>query len=166
MKYILDANTFIEAKNKYYGMAICPAYWEWLLAAHDNGHVISITFVKDEMLRQQDELTDWSKSNSSFFKDVSDGDVQQAFAKVSHYVSSLSHMKEGAIEDFLSGADPWLIAFAMAKNFTVVTQESLVSPDVKRKIYIPNVCEALGVAYMNTFELLHELEAEFILSAA
>lgn len=30
MKYLLDANTYIQAKNFYYGMDICPAYWDWL----------------------------------------------------------------------------------------------------------------------------------------
>lgn len=28
--YLLDANTYIEAKNRYYQMSFCPAYWDWL----------------------------------------------------------------------------------------------------------------------------------------
>ncbi|MFS2059288.1 DUF4411 family protein [Kosakonia cowanii] len=28
MRYLLDANTYIQAKNQYYGMDICPAYWK------------------------------------------------------------------------------------------------------------------------------------------
>ncbi|HDG1674842.1 TPA: DUF4411 family protein [Kluyvera cryocrescens] len=27
MRYLLDANTYIQAKNQYYGMDICPAYY-------------------------------------------------------------------------------------------------------------------------------------------
>ena len=30
MIYLLDANTYIEAKNRYYDMEFCPAYWDWL----------------------------------------------------------------------------------------------------------------------------------------
>ncbi|WP_448218276.1 DUF4411 family protein [Endozoicomonas sp. 2B-B] len=30
MQYLLDANTFIQAKNQYYAMDICPGYWDWL----------------------------------------------------------------------------------------------------------------------------------------
>mgnify|MGYP006298525777 CR=1 FL=1 len=33
MAYLLDANVFIEAKNRYYGMDFCPAFWDWLLDA-------------------------------------------------------------------------------------------------------------------------------------
>lgn len=29
-EYLLDANTFIEAKNRYYSMNICPGFWQWI----------------------------------------------------------------------------------------------------------------------------------------
>ena len=28
MKYLLDSNVFIEAKNRYYAFDICPGFWE------------------------------------------------------------------------------------------------------------------------------------------
>lgn len=31
MQYLLDANVFIEAKNRYYGFDFCPAFWNWLI---------------------------------------------------------------------------------------------------------------------------------------
>lgn len=34
MTYLLDANTLIEAKNRYYQMSICPGYWDWLHKAN------------------------------------------------------------------------------------------------------------------------------------
>ena len=33
----------------------------------------------------------------------------------------------------------------------------------KKKFLIPNVCEAFGVAWMNTFDMLYKLEARFVL---
>ena len=30
MLYLLDSNIFIEAKNRYYGMDFCPAFWDSL----------------------------------------------------------------------------------------------------------------------------------------
>lgn len=30
MKYLLDANIFIQAKNLQYGFDFCPAFWDWL----------------------------------------------------------------------------------------------------------------------------------------
>lgn len=41
-KYILDSNVFIEARNRYYGMDFCPAFWEWLLSANRRETVYSI----------------------------------------------------------------------------------------------------------------------------
>ncbi len=32
--YLLDANVFIDAKNRYYGFDIVPAFWDWLQQAH------------------------------------------------------------------------------------------------------------------------------------
>ena len=30
MNYLLDSNTLIEAKNRYYQMRVCPGYWAWI----------------------------------------------------------------------------------------------------------------------------------------
>ena len=65
----------------------------------------------------------------------------------------------------MTGSAPWLIATAMATGATIVTQE-VYKPDIKRKIHIPNVCKLLEEPYMDTFEMLHDLEAKFILPAA
>ena len=42
MKYLLDANTFIEAKNHYYRLSVCPGYWQWLQIANAAGTVFSV----------------------------------------------------------------------------------------------------------------------------
>jgi hypothetical protein len=43
-----------------------------------------------------------------------------------------------------------------------VTHEVL-NHHAKRKFIIPNICEQLNVPFLNTFELLHRLEARFVL---
>ncbi|WP_375276481.1 DUF4411 family protein [Alteromonas australica] len=165
MKYLLDSNTFIEAYGRYYGMSICPAYWSWLVRAHEAGQILSINLVKQELEKGGDDLASWVVDNQNIFIGEERLAIQQAFQGVAHHISTLTQMNPGTHEEFLSGADPWLIATAIATNSTVVTQEVLKPSNIKRKIHIPNVCESLGVPYMNTFEMLHKLEAEFILSA-
>jgi hypothetical protein len=49
MAYLLDANVFIEAKNRYYGLDFCPAFWEWLIVSNTSGLVFSIEKVADEI---------------------------------------------------------------------------------------------------------------------
>ncbi|MCE9684468.1 DUF4411 family protein [Halomonas alkalisoli] len=164
MNYLLDANTFIEAKNRYYSMLVCPGYWEWMLKNNVAGQVASIDMVKQELERGNDELKEWSKKNSQMFIGVSDEKTQDTFSEIATYAASLD-MKPGALDEFLGCADPWLVAKARATGAVVVTHESYI-PGIKKKILIPNVCRYFGVSYMNTFELLHKLEAEFVLGAA
>lgn len=164
MRHILDSNTFIEAKNRYYGMAFCPAYWMWIRKQHHALEVGSISFVADELKRGNDELADWVKVNADIFMDISDAATQQAFSLVAEAVSKQApSMKNGAFEEFMSGADPWLIAKAMTSNAVIVTHESF-NPANKKKFLIPNICELFQVDCLDTFELLEKLDAKFILS--
>ncbi len=163
MRYLLDSNTLIEAKNRYYHMAICPGYWQWILHKNQTREIGSITMIADELLRGDDELRDWAADHAGIFVPITDAPTQEAFATVAAQVAAQSpRMKVGALEDFLSGADPWLIAKAMVTGAAVVTHEAF-NPDVKRKFLIPNVCRHFGVQVLNTFELLHTLKAEFVL---
>lgn len=163
MKHLLDANTLIEAKNRYYGMAFCPAFWQWLLLQNQAMELASITSVMDEIAKGKDELAEWTAKNPTFFHVISDEQTQAAYIDVAGHVAQLAPtMKAGALEEFLSGADPWLIAKAMCTGATVVTHEVL-NLEVKRKFIIPNVCKHFQVPYMNTFDLLHALDAQFVL---
>jgi len=165
MNHLLDANTLIEAKNRYYGMAICPGFWEWLLLKNEVLDLASIAPVMDELTKGNDQLAVWVKDNSGFFHTITDQETQLAFAQVAGLVASQApKMRVGAMDEFLAGADPWLIAKAMTTGATVVTHEVL-NREVKRKFIIPNICQELNVPFLNTFELLHKLEARFVLPA-
>ena len=163
MKHLLDSNTLIEAKNRYYGMTICPGYWAWLLQQNQALEIASIVPVREELARGNDDLTQWVKGNACLFEDSSDEQTQTAFGRIVTTIAEQAPaMKAGALEEFLEGADPWLIAKAMTTGAVVVTHE-VYNPDIKRKYTIPNVCSLFGVPYMNTFELLGKLDARFVL---
>lgn len=165
MNHLLDANTLIEAKNRYYGMAICPGYWQWLLLKNKALDLASIAPVKDELTKGYDELAEWAKENKEFFHSTTDKATQMAFAQIAGLVANQApKIKVGAMDDFLAGAAPWLIAKAMTTGATVVTHEVL-NREAKRKFIIPNLCEQLNIPFLNTFELLHRLEARFVLPA-
>ena len=165
MTYLLDANTLIEAKNRYYRMTVCPAYWSWVQRSHDTGVVSSIEPVRVELRRGNDELAEWAKNQAELFVPVYDEATQQAFAKVAaHVASQAASMKAGALEEFLDGADPWLIAKAMTTPDAVIVTHEQFNPQMRRKYSIPNVCLHFGVACVDTFELLSRTEAKFILA--
>ena len=47
MKYLLDTNVFIAAKNLHYGLDFCPAFWDWLVVGNLQKAVYSIEKVGD-----------------------------------------------------------------------------------------------------------------------
>jgi len=166
MRYLLDSNTFIQAKNFYYNPAFCPAYWEWIQQKNAAAVVSSISFVAEELDKGNDFLATWAKDWDQFFIDVDDQETQQAYQKVVEYVvAHQGGMKANAMPDFLSGADPWLIAKAMVIGSTIVTHEKK-DPLNKKKFLIPNVAAAFGVKCISTFELLSAESAIFSLPAA
>ncbi len=59
--FLLDANVFITAKNTYYGTDFAPGFWEWLAAEYRVVGIRSVTAVRDELLAQEDELSDWAR---------------------------------------------------------------------------------------------------------
>jgi hypothetical protein len=67
MAYLLDANVFIEAKRRHYGMDFCPAFWEWLIEQNETGRVFSIEKVGDELRASRDELTEWAAARGDGF---------------------------------------------------------------------------------------------------
>jgi len=162
MKYLLDSNTFIQAKNSYYDMNVCPGYWDWILHQNDREEVGSIDFVRKELMGHKDELSDWAHENQKIFISDSDAPTQRAFAQVANYCSTAPNMKKGADHEFLQGADPWLIAKAMVNGAIVVTLESF-NPHNRKEFKIPNVCNHFNVPCLSTFTLLNQLQAKFIL---
>ncbi|HHQ6590626.1 TPA: DUF4411 family protein [Serratia fonticola] len=167
MTYLIDANVLIEAKNKYYHMDFCPAFWDWILRCSAGGRIFSIQNVYDELIGGNDELKDWVNQHRDLFLTVSDIQTQSNLRTIVQYVAQQQDqvpMSVGAMDEFLRGADTWLIAKAMSMGSTIVTHERL-DPRCRKKFLIPNICAHFGVKYINTFDLLLALNASFILAA-
>jgi hypothetical protein len=103
-------------------------------------------------------------THADLFMAESDEATQTAFADVAEHVASQAPaMKAGALDEFLDGADPWLIAKARVAGHTVVTHERLNLHN-KRKFLIPNLCRHFGIECLNTFDMLNRLDARFVLA--
>jgi hypothetical protein len=172
-KFALDANVFIEAKNRYYRFSLCPGYWQALLVHHNANRVFSIDKVRDELVRthkepgegpREDDLGNWAKNDvpETFFCKTQDKVVADAFRHMITWVNSESQFKPAAKAEFASAADGWLIAYAKVNGLIVVTHEA-PAPDAQNRVPMPNVCIEFDVDCVNTFEMLEELKVEFIL---
>ena len=153
--YVLDSNTFIDAKNRYYGFDIAPSFWKKLIE-NSPENILTIKPIESEIMAGHDELSSWFEDNYTIHTySVDATEVQQAFAKISEHVTQNIQYKDSEKIRFLSKADPWIIAYAYVNNCVVVTHE-ILAPGSK-KVKIPDVCQFLNVQYINVFEMLREL---------
>lgn len=160
MAYLIDSNVLIAAKNLYYGMDFCPGFWDWLLSSHGQNKVFSVAKVKDEVISGEDELVVWVKAlPAGFFLQPQQSDVN-ALQKISSWVTS-GEFDQAAVTQFLQIADYYLCAQALAGDYTVVTHE--VPSDGRKRVKIPNVCIAMGIDFINTFDMLRREQARFVI---
>jgi len=152
--YCLDANIFIEGWNKYYSMELSTGYWEILDSFAQNGRVFSPIEVKREILRLDDGLTDWLKDKPYFFREITI-EVQEELRRImATYPRLVDSIKQRSI------ADPWVIALAKTENSIVVTKETPGGRN-SRRIKIPDVCNELGVPWIDDFQFARELGIHF-----
>lgn len=162
-KYLLDANVFIQAKNQYYAFNICPGFWESLLGAFDNGDICTIVQVRPELEVGKDEIAAWIKGRvpERFFQETNAPEVVTRFREVMQWVQNNDQFFESAKNDFATGADGWLIAYAAVHNMLLVTQEQL-RPEQRSRVPLPNVARHFGVRFVNTFEMLKAVNIQFV----
>jgi hypothetical protein len=160
MGYLLDANVFIEAKNRYYGFDVCPGFWDWLVSMNARGSLHSVESVENELVGGNDELAEWARDRGEAFFLAPDTPTLSSLARLAEWASTEEY-EPAAVATFLGSADYYLVAYAHAHQYTVVTQE--VPAASIRKVKIPNACIGVGVRYLNTFELLRREGARFVL---
>lgn len=158
--YLLDANIFIQSNRAHYGLDFVPAFWDWLDRSYAAGMVKSIKQVGSEIAAGHDDLTTWAANRSNLFVplDASCGPHLTAVAKWANN----HHFTQAAVSEFLSVADYQLVAYARAHDMTVVTMEK-PDPQRKRKIKIPDACNAMGVKWAGPFDMLRAEKASFVL---
>lgn len=123
---------------------------------------MSIDKVRKELERGGDDLTEWiaSTAPSTCFSSTNDSAVISQYGQIMAWVQAQDRFNPEAKSQFAAGADGWLIAYAKVNGLILVTHETL-APEARRTVPIPNVCEAFGVTYLDTFDMLRELEASF-----
>ena len=160
MAYLLDANVFIQAKNLYYGLDFCPAFWDWLITHNTAGRVFSIEKVGDEVESGGDDLATWAADRGVGFFVKPDASILPSLGRVSVWATGQKY-EPAAVNTFLQIADYYLVAHALAHGHTVVTHE-IASTSTKR-IKIPDACIGLGIKCMTPFEMLRRERARFVL---
>lgn len=161
MPYLLDANVLIAAKNLYYGFDFCPAFWDWVIRENRAGRVFSVSRVLNEITGGDDDPAEWVRQLDSGFFLPPDASTADSFTAVAQWVDQAQPYTPAAKNTFLQIADYYLVAQAHALRYTVVTQER--PENSRNRVKIPNVCLALNIPYLNTFEMPRAERARFTL---
>jgi hypothetical protein len=106
-RYVLDANVFIEAYQRYYSFDTCPGFWQALINRHKKKRVFSIDRVLAELMSSKDALGDWAKDTvpDGFFKQTADQKVIEAFGEMVAWVNSEAQFTPHAKSEFANVAD-------------------------------------------------------------
>lgn len=155
--YLIDSDAFMQAARQYYAFDIAPPFWDSLVHHAANGAIRSIDRVKQELDRGKDELADWANTRfADAFLSTDEEDVIDSYSNIMNWVQGQARFTDAAKAEFASGADGWLVACAAARSFIVITHEQ-PAPESKTKVKIPDVCDAFGVRWGDTFSMLREL---------
>ena len=123
-----------------------------------------IDWVRSEMVDEHDdELAQWVRAGAVLCQPVMELDAARSavvteYQAISTLVKDTPRFKDRWREEFLACADPWVIAYAKVIGGTVVTMEQLASTGSKVKI--PDICDALSVAWINTYNVLRSLSVQ------
>lgn len=154
---------------------IAPGFWAALDAENRAGRVFSVEEVYRELERHIENnrennqsmrpLREWiQERRTSLF--IQPGAAESAaMGRVSSFATATygpAHCR-----NFLSGADPWLIAAAMARGGSIVTNERsnanrLPNPNratglIDSAIKIPNICNRFNVAIATLPQMMRSL---------
>ncbi|HBL76851.1 MAG: hypothetical protein A2W90_22925 [Bacteroidetes bacterium GWF2_42_66] len=157
-KYCLDANVLIQAWQKYYSPKFCPDYWQLLNEIGEKDKIFMPEVVYDEITRTDDELSAWLKNSKIPIRKIN-GPVTKCLQTI--YSNNPLHKYLVDNTKSRSLADPWVIAHAINENAIVVTKEEKVTALNSTKIKIPNVCDNMGVHWINDFQMIEELNIIF-----
>lgn len=169
--YLLDANAFIQPKQKFYAFDFCPGYWDALIAHQQAGRLTSIDRVRDEIEEgnEDDDLWIWARDTfpPEGFVNTRTPEVLANYAQLQSWVATNLHYTAGARQQFAEerNADGWLVARAMAAPGTVIVTLEDFNAAKKSEVPIPNVGDAFGVLSITPYEMLRRLGVSLILGS-
>ena len=129
-----------------------------------DGTVVVLDMVKAEVLQGTDDLSNWMGSlEIGDYLDRRQPDIIAKYTEVLTHLQTNPCYHEAALHEWAKAtvADPWLIAAAAVKGYTIITLEkpnTSLSPNApSKKPKIPDVASALGVDVHDLFFLMRKL---------
>jgi len=163
--YVVDSNFFIQAHRVSYPLDVAFSFWNKVKQLADDGKIISIDKVKQEIYQNEDALKQWCVTNlpRDFFKDTAT--VMASYGQVAAWAASQSsHYLQNALAEFLHAdeADAYIVAYVLADtNRRIVVTQEISEPNRRSKVKIPDACNALNVRFVNVIDMFRQLGETF-----
>lgn len=164
-RFLIDANSLITPYRTYYSFDFAPKFWQQLGDHIEQGSIVLLDKVKDELLKGDDELSDWLLDlDIRQLIDHREPDILAKYGEVLQCIQDDLRYKPAALEEWSkdSVADAWLIATAVAKDYTIITFEtrngglSMANPSKNAKI--PDVADIFGAITKDLYYMMRTLE--------
>lgn len=158
----LDADSLIAAHRGAYRFSFNPPFWNFLEMKAQEGILGSPQIVFDDeiastnKIEEKDSLELWARELKGILFLPPTDSVQVEYAKVVNYIQTCGKYTNPNTAKCLSGADPWLVAYAMALGGKIVTFEASAPKSKDPKI--PDVANEFGIKCINLWDMLEVLK--------
>jgi hypothetical protein len=142
--YSIDSSGILDL-FRYYPPDVFPTIWTQMDSAASGGIVFAIDEVYRELEKKDDVAFQWLKARRIMVVAL-DTEIQQRVATI-----LTAHPRLVDTRRNRSFGDPFVIALAQARGFSVVTGEP--ASGVVAKPNIPDVCTVLGIPCMNVLTM-------------
>lgn len=157
----LDANSLIIPHRGAHRFSFNTPLWNFLETQAHDGIIGSPQIVfddeiaSDNKIEEKDALELWARELKGILFLPPTNSVQVEYARVVNYIQNNGRFTQPNVAKCLGGADPWLIAYALALGGKIVTFEvsALKSKDPK----IPDVANEFGIQCINFWDMLEIL---------
>ena len=155
MRYVFDSGPLIWM-FKYYYPERFPSLWKKFDRLVEDKQIISVKEVSRELDGQEDLLSQWVKSNKSFFQlpVANEFQIVTDIFQIPHF-QTLIRKQERLLGKPV--ADPFVIAKAQSIGGCVITTEKYK----ENAAQIPNVCERFNIPWMDLERFMKEEDWTF-----
>ncbi|MET0119257.1 MAG: DUF4411 family protein [Sedimenticola sp.] len=143
--YVIDTCSLV-AMTEIYPHDVFPGVWEKVDELIDDGKIISVDDVYEELSSKDDDIYKWAGIRNHIFKELDDA-IQESAIEILSTHSNLIDLKNKK-----SSADPFLIATARIHGGIVVTEEDFSGGHHSSKI--PDVCRDYKMGCINLLDML------------
>lgn len=166
MRYILDSNIFITPYRGFCPLDVGVSFWRKLKTLADDGVIVSLDKVKEEIFANADDLKSWMTAclPRRFFLPFATELSTERMKEIMVWVASSSFYTSRAKEKFMNmeKADVYLAAYASASpdDWTIVSSE-IPSPNSPGIIKLPDICRRFGAKCIQLQDMFREIRETF-----